>query len=165
MHAPCYCYYDVSVSLSGLNSGNYRVALYRLSATRDTIVIIGSFSFSINAASGQPLSTKIFSGPCHQFPIVSIREYAPVGNYILLANYPNPFNPKTSIYFSIPNAGLVTIEVYDALGRIVTSLMHEKKEAGHYELQFDGSAYESGVYFCRLLVGKTILTTKLLMLN
>ena len=168
MHAPCYCFYDVSVSFTGLNSGNYHVALYRahkVSTTRDTAIFVGSLMFSINADSGQQLSTNIFSGPCHQFPIVSVREDAPVSNFVLLSNYPNPFNPMTSISFSIPNAGLVNIEVYDALGRVVTTLMHENKKAGHFEVQFNGSTYGSGVYFCRLVTGKTVLTTKLLMLK
>ena len=56
-----------------------------------------------------------------------------------LSNYPNPFNPTTVISYSIPNAGLVAITVYDALGREVETLVNEYKAAGNYQVNFDGS--------------------------
>jgi hypothetical protein len=169
MHAYCYCYYDISVKLSGLSAGNYHVTLYRtkmLSKTKDTIFSVGTINFSVSSGSALPLNTKIYSGACHQTPIwESVFESHVAGHYALLANYPNPFNPTTSIHYSIPNSGLVSIEIYDALGRLVSTLIREKKEAGNYEVQFDGSAHESGAYFCRLVSGKTVLTTKLLLLK
>ena len=165
MHAPCYCYYDVAVSLSGLSVGNYHVTLFRTKIFSQILDTIGSVYFSVNAGFGQPLTARIYSGACHQDPIQSVLESGGVGSFALLANYPNPFNPATSIHYSIPNSGLVSIEIYDALGRLVSSLMRAKKEAGNYEVQFDGSAYKSGVYFCRLVTGKIVLTTKLLLLK
>jgi len=166
-YATCLCFFDVTVSLTGLIPGNYHVTIYRTvhHLTGDTIFSVGSINFSVGAGSGLPLNTRIYSGACHQDPISSVFESGVAGNYALLANYPNPFNPKTSIHYSIPNSGLVSIEIYDALGRLVSTLVHEKKEAGNYEVQFDGSAYESGAYFCRLVSGKTVITTKLLLLK
>lgn len=73
-------------------------------------------------------------------------------------NYPNPFNPVTSIPISIPKAGLVSMKVFDILGREVATLVNEKRDAGFYTVQFDGAKLSSGVYFVRLeSEGKTAL--------
>jgi hypothetical protein len=72
--------------------------------------------------------------------------------YELYQNYPNPFNPTTKIYFSIPKQGLVTLKVYDVLGREVANLVNEVKTAGNYIVDFDASYLASGVYFYKLEV-------------
>ena len=65
--------------------------------------------------------------------------------------YPNPFNPKTTIEFDLPNPARVSLKVYDLLGKEVAVLAENRDyEAGTYTLQFDASAYASGVYFYRL---------------
>ena len=167
-HATCGCYYDVTASLTGLSAGNYNASIYRarpISQTKDSTWFVGTINFSVSAGGGLPMSTKTYSGACHQTPLQSVYESGTASNYALLANYPNPFNPTTAIHYSIPTSGLVSIEIFDASGRMVSSLMHEKKEAGSYEVQFDGSAYASGTYLCRLISGNTVLTTKLLLLK
>lgn len=73
--------------------------------------------------------------------------------YKLWQNYPNPFNPSTTIKFSIPEAGFVTIKVYDILGREVALLVNEFKQAGTYSVQFNGSEHSSGVYICEINAG------------
>jgi len=70
--------------------------------------------------------------------------------YSLAQNYPNPFNPVTKINFAIPKQGLVTLKVYDVLGREVRTLINEVKSVGTYAIDFDGSELSSGVYFYRL---------------
>jgi len=79
--------------------------------------------------------------------------------FLLYSSYPNPFNPVTKIRFTIPQSsfpggdrrgGLVTLNVYDALGRKVEELVNELKPAGTYEVTFDGSDLTSGVYFYKL---------------
>ncbi|MDI6804752.1 MAG: T9SS type A sorting domain-containing protein [Bacteroidota bacterium] len=67
--------------------------------------------------------------------------------YSLEQCYPNPFNPVTQIKFSIPEAGFVTLKVYDVLGREISELASGWKEAGHYEVEWDASRFSSGVYF------------------
>ena len=70
--------------------------------------------------------------------------------YSLSQNYPNPFNPVTKINFAIPKQGLVTLKIYDVLGREVRTLVNEVKSVGTYAVDFNGAELSSGVYFYRL---------------
>ncbi len=85
--------------------------------------------------------------------------------FSLSQNYPNPFNPSTNIEYRIPNAEFVTLKVYDVLGREVTTLINEKKSPGTYDVEWNASAFPSGVYFYRLKAGSYIETKKLLLLR
>ena len=73
--------------------------------------------------------------------------------YSLAQNYPNPFNPTTTINFGLPKAGLVKLVIYDILGRVVSTLVNEHREAGTYNIAFDASNISSGVYFYKLEAG------------
>ena len=73
--------------------------------------------------------------------------------YELSQNYPNPFNPSTSIKFSIPKSGLVSLKVYDILGKEVATLVNKDLNSGSYEYTFDAAGFTSGVYFYRLEAG------------
>ncbi len=69
----------------------------------------------------------------------------------LLQNYPNPFNPETNIAFTLRSTSLVTLKIYDVLGREVATLLNnEKKNEGNYAMKFDASQLPSGTYFSRL---------------
>jgi subtilisin family serine protease len=70
--------------------------------------------------------------------------------YALMQNYPNPFNPATNIGYALPVASVVTVEIFDMLGRRVVTLQEGTEAAGIHTLRFDGSPYASGVYFYRL---------------
>jgi hypothetical protein len=76
-------------------------------------------------------------------------------------NYPNPFNPTTSIGYTIPDAGTVTLRVYDVLGRMVSTVVNEMKSPGSYSVGWDASNLSSGMYFYRLEAGKYTATKKL----
>lgn len=65
-------------------------------------------------------------------------------------NYPNPFNPATTIKYDLPKNSFVKIVIYDLLGKEVTKLVNEKKSAGSYEVQWDASNYASGTYFYKM---------------
>lgn len=65
--------------------------------------------------------------------------------------YPNPFNPQTTIGFSLPARSLVTLAVFDPLGQLVAELVNGEVEPGNHVARFDGSSIASGVYYCRLL--------------
>lgn len=73
--------------------------------------------------------------------------------YDLKQNYPNPFNPETKITYQLPLDGLVTLKVFDLLGREVSSLVNENQKAGIYEVMFNVSQLSSGVYFCKMNSG------------
>jgi photosystem II stability/assembly factor-like uncharacterized protein len=83
----------------------------------------------------------------------------------LSQNYPNPFNPSTSIKYELPKASDVRLSVYDMLGREVSVLVDERKDAGVYEVKFDGSNLASGVYFYRLHAGDFVQSKRLVLLK
>jgi photosystem II stability/assembly factor-like uncharacterized protein len=84
----------------------------------------------------------------------------------LAQNYPNPFNPETMIGYRIRGPGFrVRLAVYDVLGREVAVLMDERKEAGSYQVKFDGTNLPSGVYFYRMQAGDFVQTRQLLLLK
>ncbi|RMF56310.1 MAG: T9SS C-terminal target domain-containing protein [Calditrichaeota bacterium] len=69
---------------------------------------------------------------------------------ILKKNYPNPFNPSTTIEFTIPQSGFVTLKIYNNLGEEVATLVSETLAAGSYQYQWDARGLASGVYFYQL---------------
>ena len=85
--------------------------------------------------------------------------------FILEQNYPNPFNPTTTIEYSIPMAGLVTIKIFDILGREVTTLVNEEKQRGNHLVKFNASNLSSGIYFYRLQAGNFMSEKKLILLK
>jgi photosystem II stability/assembly factor-like uncharacterized protein len=70
--------------------------------------------------------------------------------YMLSQNYPNPFNPATKISFEMPKSGLVSLKIYDVLGREVAAVINEYRQAGKYTIDFNASSLSSGVYFYKL---------------
>lgn len=85
--------------------------------------------------------------------------------YSLSQNYPNPFNPVTNIRFAIPEAGLVTMKVYNLLGQEVATLINEYKNAGTYNVDFDGFNLTSGVYFYTIDAGNYTATKKMILMK
>jgi Secretion system C-terminal sorting domain len=67
--------------------------------------------------------------------------------YELYNNYPNPFNPSTTINYSIPKQSYITLKVYDILGKEIETLVNEEKSAGYYQVEFNATNLPSGVYF------------------
>ncbi|CAF4560594.1 unnamed protein product [Rotaria sp. Silwood1] len=70
--------------------------------------------------------------------------------YSLKQNFPNPFNPSTTIIYSIKNSGKVNLKVYDSKGRIVSELVNNNQTKGEYKVDFDASTLASGVYYYTL---------------
>ncbi len=88
-----------------------------------------------------------------------------VYEFILSQNYPNPFNPSTTIRYEIPCAGMVTVKIYDVLGKEIAALVNEEKQAGRYLLMFDGSRLSGGVYFYQLKSGSLVINRKMTLLK
>lgn len=94
--------------------------------------------------------------------IVAVRE--PMGNpasYALSQNFPNPFNPATVIMYQLPEAGHVTLAVYDLLGREVAVLYDGFRRAGEYSATFDGRGLASGVYIYRLKAANFVVAKRM----
>jgi len=87
-------------------------------------------------------------------------------SFYLLQNHPNPFNPSTSISYSIIRAGFVVLKIYDLLGREVHTLINEFQQANEYSVRFDAQALSSGTYFYTLqLDGKFRKTKKMVLMR
>lgn len=80
-------------------------------------------------------------------------------------NYPNPFNPSTNLQYVIGSMQFVTLKVYDVLGNEIATLVSEEKQAGSYNVEFDGTGLASGIYFYQLKTNKTIQTKKMVYLK
>ncbi len=85
--------------------------------------------------------------------------------YSLSQNYPNPFNPQTVITFNLGAKGNVTLKVYDALGREVSSPVNEVKEPGVHNVRFDASRISAGVYYYKLTAGEFTATKKMVVVK
>ncbi|MBS3943858.1 MAG: T9SS type A sorting domain-containing protein [Melioribacter sp.] len=84
---------------------------------------------------------------------------------LLYDNYPNPFNPSTTIRYQIPQYGHISLKVYDMLGREVAQLVNEVKRAGEYTVSFDGSKLSSGVYIYKLVGNNVNISKKMILMK
>ena len=88
------------------------------------------------------------------------------GSFILNQNFPNPFNPRTTISYTLANESFVTLKIYDVLGREVETLIQNKKEeAGNHQVIFDAAGFASGTYFYRILTKDFSSAKKMLLVK
>ena len=87
---------------------------------------------------------QLFNSP------LSINNHEKINDYKLYQNFPNPFNPSTSINYEIPESGNVKVTILDALGREVETIVNEYHSSGLYSIDWNASQFSSGVYFCKL---------------
>ncbi len=106
-----------------------------------------------------------FDGSSKYFELSEVVKVGSARTFSLSQNYPNPFNPATIIHWEIPATGFVTLKVYDLLGREVATLVNEERQAGSYDVNFDGSKLPSGTYFYTLQTGSFVQTNKMLLLK
>ncbi len=86
-------------------------------------------------------------------------------SFTLSQNHPNPFNPSTSISFSIPTRAFVTLSIFNLLGQQVARLVDEEKTPGEYTVEWDAQGMSSGVYFYRIDAGSFSVTKKMLLVR
>ncbi len=85
--------------------------------------------------------------------------------YLLAQNFPNPFNPATTIAYDIPKASIVKMTIYDVRGKEMQVLVNENKTAGSYRVSWDASKFSSGVYFYKIEAGEFIETKKMMLVK
>ncbi len=118
-------------------------------------------SFSA-ALEGKPLGSLIWFG----LPTgVGSRGVEQPAAYALSQNFPNPFNPTTSIEYSVPRSGVVTLKVYDILGQQVAAIVSGFQSAGVHTAVFNGQNLASGVYFYRLQASNFSVVRKMVLLK
>jgi len=119
------------------------------------------------ALRGVPPTPSSIGRAISPFPISGVSESAHTipTDFKFFQNYPNPFNPSTAIKFELPTASHVTLSVYDILGREVSVLVNERRDAGVHEVKFDGSNLASDVYFYRIQAGDFVQAKKLVILR
>jgi hypothetical protein len=98
-------------------------------------------------------------------PVVSVDDVNIADTYSLSQNYPNPFNPVTQIRYTLERSGLVTLKVYDLLGRLVTTLVDEQQNSGLHTVNFNASKLTSGVYFYEINSGSFRSTKKMMLVK
>jgi hypothetical protein len=85
--------------------------------------------------------------------------------FALSQNYPNPFNPSTTINYSIPEAGYVSLQIYNVLGEVVRTLVDREQSPGEYKVYFNARDLPSGVYFYSIRSGSYAQVKKMMLLK
>jgi hypothetical protein len=127
----------------------------------------------ISSHSGSSLGYRIYAVRKDGSRVALIEEnvLVPRAAIRLFPNYPNPFNPGTTIAFEISDPGRVWLDIFDVSGRLVAELIRDQEyPSGRHDLTWngtdtDGAPLSSGVYYCRLQAGKVTLAQKILILR
>ena len=147
---------DGLYSLKYLIPGTYKIIVNRLGYLSD--------SSTVTLLSGQNINPLNFSLTSPYVGISKTENIIP-DSYALYQNYPNPFNPNTIIRFQVKDTRFVTLKIYDILGREIITLVNEKLKPGIYNVNFNGSALSSGVYFYKIVAGDYKETKKMLLIK
>ena len=169
-HATCSCLYTVCTSLTGFNVGTYTAIIsrqwkYYRDTTYGYTIQAGSVTFTISKPPTLSNSISFYQsgcmGPDYVFPN---ENYIP-NNFAMLTNYPNPFNPGTTIKYTILQSYHVVLTIYNSSGQRIVTLLNKNVHAGTHEINFDGTHLSSGVYLCVLDIGIKKLTTNIILLK
>lgn len=152
---------DTTVSISGLLGGAKRFN-FQVWTVKDTFLYYMDTYASIYAVPEVVDTTK---PDTTDTTIAVVPEPEMVKVYELSQNYPNPFNPSTNIKFSIAQAGLVRLSVYNILGEKITELLNENMSAGEHVVSFDASHLTSGIYLYKIESGSFIRVNKMLLVK
>ena len=98
-------------------------------------------------------------------PTLAINDPYLLDEFTISQNYPNPFNPVTNIIYGLPGNTFVQMEVFDITGKKVQSLVNKFQTSGSYSVNWNASSESSGVYFVKMIAGKTISTKKIMLIK
>ena len=138
---------------------NFQAALSAARTARDQNYSV-SLSADATIAKGKDDLIAAISGLSRT--VSSVAENVPA-HFELSQNYPNPFNPSTAISYQLSAVSVVKLTVYDALGRLVATLVNEEKPAGAHTVVWNAQNYPSGVYLCRIMAGDQVSSRKMLL--
>ena len=88
-----------------------------------------------------------------------------INDYELVGNYPNPFNPTTTIQFHIPEISEVTLKIYNSIGEEIIDLLEGEMSAGDYKIRWNAEGFNSGIYFYHLKAGNFVETKKMVLIK
>jgi subtilisin family serine protease len=137
-------------------AGDYRVAYY---------------AFALEAACGLGGTNHLNDVIASTLNWMNVLSVSPTtkpalpSSVALRGNYPNPFNPSTTILFDLASPSQVRLQVFDILGRSVATLLNQPLTAGSHSAVFDGSGFASGVYLIRLEAGTVTLSSKMVLMK
>jgi hypothetical protein len=138
------------------------VAVHQYSYT-DTSAMVGRWYYRLKQIDLD--GSARYSDPAVVTVVSGVVEQAMPSQTALFPNYPNPFNPSTTIRYGLPERSHVSLAVYNALGQQVALLCGGEQGAGYHEVEFDAAALPSGVYLYRLQVGGFVQTRRLLLMR
>jgi uncharacterized Ntn-hydrolase superfamily protein len=129
-------------------------------------IAVGTDTISAIVISGSDTVSIFWKATVSYFTPTSTDEHPLLPNeFHLFQNYPQPFNPSTTIKYQIPITSKVVLKVFDVLGNEMETLVDQKKSAGMYEVDFDGTELTSGIYFYSLLTKEFTDTKKMILLK
>jgi len=105
--------------------------------------------------------TIIASGPILPAPNLVTPSHLQPNKFLLAQNFPNPFNPITTIQYQIPKTSHVVLKIYDILGREVITLVDQQQQPGNKTITWDANSLASGIYFYRLIAGEFVAVKKM----
>ena len=111
------------------------------------------------------ISGKVYRTLLSNITSVNDFNHPMIVDFKLYDNFPNPFNPTTKISWRSPVSSQQSLKVYDVLGNEVATLVDEYREAGYYEVEFDGRNLASGLYFYKLQAGSFVETKKMVLIK
>jgi len=97
--------------------------------------------------------------------VAAVSEQVAIPKFQLNRNYPNPFNPSTTIEYTLHYPQDVQLNIFDVLGNPISTLVEEPQNAGTYDVRFYGSGLASGVYICQLVSGNQSTTKRMLLIK
>jgi flagellar hook assembly protein FlgD len=128
-----------------------------------TLTAPGPGNYTVNAGHKNPLR---WDSASVNISVTSVGENPSSPTvFKLYDNYPNPFNPSTSIRYSIPEGSFTSIKIYNSLGSEVATIVNETKSAGTYEVEFNASNLSSGIYYYTLQAGSFSETKKMILMK
>jgi hypothetical protein len=161
-YATCLCGFSLSVTIGGLNRGNYIANIYRNNKyLQDTIPrYIGSIRFTILEGGILSAVSRTYQSACSPVAVPPIQQLPKA--FALYENFPNPFNPTTTIRYDLPTSSFVRLTVFNILGEPIATLVNGIEHAGERSVLFDASNLSSGIYFYRLQSNEYTKTMKMI---